>query len=229
MKNQRIILISLAAGITIVILIAVLNLLLVKKPLDLYNFDQVESGLSSQQVGELEQFIWQSLQRTQGFDEGKREIVALVRPSSFSKITKDEITNYSFLVDVDEFKATYQVSFALMRGKGFYEPPIVDCPMPGEMKYAETKCQGEKTSMLSVTVGRSLPYYFNLASGELVTVTRGVVEAGEDYLNVRVSACGNETIVSEAREEVAAWIKSLGYEPNDYQIKIPEFCDGAGN
>ena len=229
MKNQRIILISLLAGIIIVILMAILNVLLVRKPLDIYNLDQIDSGLTNSEVGDLERFIWESLQRTQGFDDSKSEIIALVRPSSFSKITKDGITNYSFLVDVDEFKATYQVSFALVGNKGFYEAPMVDCPTPDLMKYPETYCKGEKTSTMSVTIGRNLPYYFNLSSGELVTVTLGRNEANEEVLNVRVSACGNETIVAEARDKVNVWIKSLGYEPSDYKLNIPEFCDGAGN
>ena len=229
MKNQKIILISVAAGMVVILLLALLSTLMTKKQLDLYNIDQVDSRLSGQEVGELEGYLWQSLQRTQGFDEDKQEIIALIRPSSFVREESDGVTSYSFLMDVDEFKATYSVSFALMKGKGFYEAPMVDCPAPELMKYADTYCKGEKTSTMSVTIGRSLPYYFNLESGELVTVTRGVDDAGEEYLQARVSACGNETIVAKTTEAVQKWIKSLGYEPSDYKIKVPEFCDGAGN
>ncbi|MBQ3296996.1 hypothetical protein IJH01_02650 [Candidatus Saccharibacteria bacterium] len=225
MKNQRIIIVSLLAGVIIVILLALLSVLLAQKPLKLVNLDQVDSGLSNSEVGDLERFIWESLQRTQGFDNETNEIIALIRPSSFSKVEQDNITNYSFLIDVDEFKATYQVSFALMGNKGFYEAPMVDCPTPDLMKYPETYCKGEKTSTLSVTVGRSLPYYFNLASGELVTVTSGRDEASKEVLNIRVSSCGDEVIKSEARKEVESWIQSLGYEPSDYQFNVPEFCD----
>ncbi|MCR5700156.1 MAG: hypothetical protein K6G49_01860 [Candidatus Saccharibacteria bacterium] len=229
MKNQRIVLISLAAGIIIVILVALLGVLLAKKPLNLENLDQVDSGLTSSEVTDLEKYIWESLQRTQGFSDNQVEIVALIRPSSFSKVTNDNITNYNFLIDIDEFKATYLVSFALMGNKGFYESPMIDCPTPELMKYPETYCKGEKTSTTTVTIGRSLPYYFNLSSGELVTVTLGKTEANEEVLNVRVSSCGNETIVAETREKVNAWIESLGYEPSNYNIEILEFCDGAGN
>ena len=229
MKNQKVILISLATGIMVVILVAVLSVLLAKKPLVLDNLDQIDSGLTNSEVGNLEKFIWESLQRSQGFEADKSEIVALIRPSSFSRVVKDEVTNYSFLVDIDEYQATYQVSFALIGNKGFYESPMVDCPAPDLMKYPETYCKSEKTSTLSVTVGQSLPYYFNLSNGELVTVTAGRDEAGEEVLNARVSACGNETIVAEARDGARSWIKSLGYKPSNYVINIPEFCDGAGN
>lgn len=229
MRNQRIILISLMAGLIIVILFALLCVLMTKKQLDLYNWDQVDSGLSSGEVNDLEKYLWESLQRTQGFDNDKSEIIALVRPSSFSKVAKDDITNYSFIVDIDEFKATYQVSFALVGNKGFYESPMIDCPTPDLMKYPETYCMGEKTSTMSVTIGRNLPHYFNLDSGELVTITINRTENKEETLNVRVSSCGDQTIMEKAKSEVDAWIESLGYEPSDYKIMIPEFCDGAGN
>ena len=49
---------------------------------------------------------------------------------------------------------------------------------------------------------------------------------GKEYLNVRVSSCGNTEIMNNARTEVEKWIKSLDYEPDDYEIKVPEFCDG---
>ncbi|MBR3248939.1 hypothetical protein IKF89_02830 [Candidatus Saccharibacteria bacterium] len=227
MKNQRIILISLAAGVVVVILVAVLGVLLHQKKLDLYNIDQVESGLSSSEVSELEGFIWQSLKNNHGLSDETVGLKVLIRPSSFERVVQNDVVNYDFLIDVDDLKATYEVSFALMKGQGFYESPVVDCPVPSLMKYSGTYCRGEKTSTMTVTVGRELPYYFNLASGELVTVTLAREETGEEYLNVRVSACGNEAVAVNAREEVQEWIKSLGYNPDDYQIKIPEFCDGA--
>lgn len=227
MKNQKIILISLVAGVVIVILVAVLSVLLHQKKLDLYNIDQVESELSSGEVSELEGFIWQSLKNNHGFSDDTTGLKVLIRPSSFERTVQNEVVNYDFLIDVDALKATYEVSFALMKGQGFYESPVVDCPAPGLMKYPGTYCKSEKTSTMTVTVGRELPYYFNLASGELVTVTSVRDEEGEEYLNVRVSACGDGAIVTRAREEVREWIESLGYNPDDYQIKIPEFCDGA--
>lgn len=226
MKNQRIILMSLIAGFIIVILVAVLGMMLNKKPLYLYNLDQVESNLNNNQIGELENFIWESLKRTQGFNSDTKEIIVLVRPSSFSKFTKDEITNYNFIIDVDEFKATYEVSFALMRGEGFYESPIIDCPTPDLMKYPGTKCKGEKTSTLTVTMGRYLPYYFNLDTGELVTVMRGTTETADEILNVKVSSCNNERVKVAARQKVEEWIESLSLKPADYKIVIPEYCDG---
>ena len=227
MKNTRIITIAIVTCMSLVVVGAVVGVLTSKKPLELYNIDQVDSGLSSREIAELEGYIWESLQRTQGFETDKQEIIALVRPSSFVRKVEGEVESYEFLIDIDEFKATYEVSFALLSRRGFYEAPMVDCPAPELMKYPETVCRGEKTSMLSVTVGRELPYYFDLDTGELVTVTRGVDNTGEEYLNVRVSSCGNQVVVNKAQDAVEGWIEDLGYEPADYKIVVPEFCDGG--
>lgn len=223
MKRQRVVLSSVAVGLVVVILIALLGVFSATKKLDLVNFDQMESGMTVSQVGQLENYLWESLQRTQGFDDEKREIVALVRPSSFTRTEKDGIVSYDFLVDVDEFRATYEVSFALMRGKGFYEAPVVDCPAASLMKYAGVECVGEKTSGLSASLGQFLPDYFYLESGELVTVTM----AGGEALSARVGACGNETIVSKTTEAVRRWAAGLGYELSAEQIKVEKFCDGG--
>lgn len=218
-----------AAGFVVVILAGVLQALLQTRKFELGNLDQVESGLSSTEVAELEEFVEESLERIHGkFNEGQ-EVVALVRPSSWVRTKKNGVVNYEFLVDVDEFLATYRVSFAMMKGSGFYEAPNVECPEPSLMKYADVECRGEKTSTFSVTVGRSLPYYFNLADGRLVTVTRGVGGASDgfgEFLQVRVSACGDETVKAAARREVEEWIAGLGYAAEKYKIEIPEFCDG---
>ena len=133
---------------------------------------------------------------------------------------------YKFLMDLDEYKATYEVSFGLAIGKGFYEPPRVACPLSAQMKYPETNCVGQRATTSVSTFEFKLPYYFRLDSGEFVTVTAEYADDGKEYLNVRVSSCGNTEIMNNARTEVEKWIKSLEYEPSDYEIKVPEFCDG---
>ncbi len=225
MKKMRAIVVAMLASFALIAVIAVFSVITATKKLEIVNLDQVESGLSSAEVSDLERYIWESLQRTEGFDAEKNEIKALIRPSSFVKTTKDNIRSFDFLVDVDEFRATYRVSFALYRQEGFYESPVIDCPEPEEMKYTETTCKGEKTSALTVTVGKYLPYYLESASGGIVTVTKKTDDAGE-YLDAKVNNCGNETKVPLITGEIEKWIESLGYRVEDYRIKVMEVCDG---
>ena len=225
MKKLRAIVVAMLTSFALIVIIAVVATVTATKKLEIVNLDQVESGLSSAEVNDLERYIWESLQRTEGFDEMKNEVKALIRPSSFVKTEKDNVRSFEFLVDVDEFRATYRVSFALYRQEGFYESPVIDCPEPEEMKYAETTCRGERTSALSVTVGKYLPYYLKSASGETVTVTKKTDDAGE-YLDARVNNCENETKVPLITGEIEKWAESLGYRASDYRIKVTEVCDG---
>lgn len=226
MKNQRLILITAFVTIITIILLAIPSVLSSTKPFEITNFDQLEHHLTSSQTSELETFIHQSLIHTKALTSGQSGITALIRPSSFSQISKDNITNYQFLIDIDSLRATYVVSFALMRGEGFYESPVIDCPLPAMAKYPDNTCRSEKSSTLTVTLGQYLPFYYNLPSGELITVTRGINPDQTDYLSVRVSSCGNTEILSKAQESVVSWISSLGYSADNYQINIPEYCDG---
>ena len=167
-----------------------------------------------------------------GFEELDNLIETVIEDAQaklFERQEKDGVVLYKFLMDLDEYKATYEVSFGLAIGKGFYEPPRVACPLPAQMKYPETNCVGQRATTSVSTFEFKLPYYFRLDSGEFVTVTAEYADDGKEYLNVRVSSCGNTEIMNNARTEVEKWIKSLDYEPDDYEIKVPEFCDGEAS
>ena len=156
--------------------------------------------------------------------------------------------NYEFLIDIDEFRATYRVGFALYGNQGFYEIPLVECPHPDQMKYADTYCIGEKTSTMSVALGAELPYEFQSETGGVARVTRSVDDERGEYLNVRVNNCGNGESASGANvngasdgasemsvnganvakitKEVLGWARGLGLELEDDMIKVTEVCDG---
>lgn len=140
-RNTKIALIAILSVVVIIILSALVGIITSKKRLELYNIDQIDSGLSTGEIEELEGFIWQRLKDTQGFED-EAGIIALIRPSSYVWTEENGIKSYQFIVDIDEFKATYEVHFALVGDEGFYESPGIDCPVPELMKYAETNCDG---------------------------------------------------------------------------------------
>ena len=227
-KNIKTILITVLACFALILVIAVIRVLTLRKPIELYNVDQINTGMTDQEIDDLEKYVGESLKANEEY----KDIVgikALIRPASFERQEKDGVVLYKFLMDLDEYKATYEVSFGLAIGKGFYEPPRVACPLPAQMKYPETNCVGQRATTSVSTFEFKLPYYFRLDSGEFVTVTAEYADDGKEYLNVRVSSCGNTEIMNNARTEVEKWIKSLDYEPDDYEIKVPEFCDGGAN
>lgn len=225
--NARIILIVVLMVFALIVTMSAIGVLTEERPLEITNLDQVESGLSSGEVKSLEKFIWEDLRVSQEFGEDKTGVVALVRPSVFVKYDEGEIRHYDLIVDVDEFRQSLAVKFAL-KGEGFTETPVIECVRPELMKYAETKCESGRTTAATVTVGRELPHYFSLESGEFVTVTLKN-DGMQEHLNIRVSSCGSEAVKARALEAVKAWMRGLGYEPDDYEFKIPELCDGAAS
>ena len=227
MKNKNIKILAMVGLVCLMLIIVVAAILQLtfKKPIDLYNIDQVNTGMTDREIDELEKLVGESLSSNQEY-KNRTGIKVLIRPASFERKVKDEVTLYKFLIDIDEFKDTYEVSFGLVSGKGFYEPPTVTCPLPVQMKYPEKNCTGQQAAPRAPTFEFELPHYFRLASGEFVTVTADYSSDGQEYLNVRVSSCGNSGIIDAARMEVEKWIKSLEYEPSGYEIVIPEFCDG---
>lgn len=143
-KKAKLIMMAVVVAFILLIGSALINVLMATKSLRIINIDQVESGLSGQEVSDLEGFLWQSLRDSYGFDEQKTEIIALIRPSSLIMTDKDGIKSYEFLIDIDEYKTTFQVSFSLMNGKGFYESPDIVCPVKELRKYPDNCCKGKK-------------------------------------------------------------------------------------
>ena len=142
LRNAKIILGVIVVAFILIIGGALVRSLTEVKALNLYNIDQVDSGLSGSEINDLEGFVWQFLKDNQGFDDDKTGVIALIRPSSFVKVKDGNISSYEFLVDIDEFKTTYQVSFALVDGEGFYEAPDIGCPVKELMKYSDNCCNG---------------------------------------------------------------------------------------
>ena len=228
-KNIKIIIISVLSCFVLIVVCAAISALTVRKPLDLYNINQINSELSSKEISSLEDYIWKYSQDNFNYDDNKKDIQALIRPSSFEKMEVGDSTNYSFLIDIDELKITYQISFSLIDHDEFYESPEIKCATGEQTKYPDTPCVGRESSPYVDTAAflDELPYYFDLPTGEFVTVTLESPYGEEEYLEVRVSSCGDAIVKDAARAEVQSWISSFGYNANDYDIKIPEFCDGS--
>lgn len=224
-KNVKTVLIAALACFAVIVVFSAIMTLIAKKPVDLYNIDQINTGMTDKEIDDLEKRIGESLKANTNYKD-RTGVKALVRPASFERKEKDGVVLYKFLMDIDEYKDTYEVSYGITEGKGFYEPPTVVCPLPEQMKYPETQCEGQRTAAGVSALGLELPYYFRLGSGEFVTVTSSYSGDGKIHLDVKVSSCGDVEVMNAAKAEVEKWIKSQERDPDDYDIRVPELCDG---
>jgi len=214
LRNVKIVAgIILIVAVVAVVIGVLINVIFAEKKVELYNIDQVNSGLSSGEVGDLEEFIWQSLKDLQGFDEDKKGIIALVRPSSYIWYEKDGVKSYEFLMDIDEFKATYEVSFALVDGEGFYESPNITCPPSELMKYPETDCQGGEAS----ATAPSVKYSDGMAYLDILVepIDTKVEIKGREYRNAVYGAEPGTYVATVTREGVSSVEYTLELKENE--------------
>lgn len=227
LKRIKIISLSMFILSLCIIIYSAVSEILTKKSLIIYNFDQLNSSLSSSDLGNLEKFLYDVLVSSENLQAVTDNTKALIRNSSYIEEETDNGKKYNFIVDIDDYHATYKVGFHIVNGKGFYENPNVECPEPDLMKFQDTECNVNGTSTFTVTVGSHLPYSFNLDTGELVTLSSRYSSQGEEYVEAEVSSCGDQSIIDKTKLAISDWIESIGYNPTNYKIEIPEFCDGG--
>ncbi|MBR2710749.1 hypothetical protein IKF02_03975 [Candidatus Saccharibacteria bacterium] len=203
--------------------------IMAKKHLVIYNFNQLNSSLSPEDLNDLEGFLYDTLVSNENLQPNTDGIEALIRNSSYVEEKTDDGKKYNFLVDVDDYHVTYEVGFYIINGKGFYESPSIGCPEPELMKFQDTSCNANGTSSFTVTIGDYLPYSFDLDTGEFVTLFSGYSSQKEEYIEVEVSSCGDQAIIEKTKFAISEWIESIGYNPTNYKIEIPELCDGEGH
>lgn len=167
-SSQKVkIVIALVASFLILIMTGfVINIMNSVKPVILYNIDQIDSGLSESEVDDLENYIWRNLKDSQGYNNDKNTIEVLIRPSSFQKkVAMYDIISYNFLVDVDKFKVTYEVSFTLSGDEGFYEAPTITCASISQTKYPNVNCNGRESRVTLEVPSMGFVYKDNLVGG----------------------------------------------------------------
>lgn len=154
-----------------------------------------------------------------------RNIEGTIRENTFKKTLYSESTNWSFILDMDEIKLTYLISYSTPNGnEQISEPLFVSCPTKDESKYPETKCIGSYDS------GTTLESYLPLKGKTTDGYSYSVYSASEnDQPQIRIYAesCGIEKINESIKATVLGWISENGFNPDDYTILTYEICDNS--
>lgn len=230
-KKARLVIGVIVGLLVFIVVFGIVRELVVKPRLEIYNMGQSELKLSGRVFDSLKNYLWSGLQSNIWFDEDKTGVRVLIRPSSISIVENEETKDYDFLIDVDEYKATYRILFTIYKERGIEElddSPLMICPKKELMKYPETECDDTEMEIDEDGIEAYLPETFDLNTGEYVIVTS--VEDEEDALEVTVSSCGeDETIIERTHAKVIEWIQSLGLDEDEYSINILEKCDGEAS
>lgn len=161
--------------------------------------------------------------------EGKVEIEAVVREGTFLQDMNDEVANYSFLVDIDEYQQTYEV---VMAWSNVIEVPngiMISCPETRLMKYPEAECVAMYNTSQDVKNIEDNPIYDDLpisvdefdygSRSSLRYDIRAFFNSDNQLVVTIVDYSGGNY------ENALKKIRELGYNPDDY---IMEYVNQAG-
>lgn len=139
------------------------------------------------------------------------------------KTENNKTGSATFFVDFDDIEQSYFVSLFWPDQNDGSPNIVISCPLL-DSKYPNTPCKTESNS--SSELINYLPYSKTLDSGEEYTVTYKYNNS-DTYIEVQINSCGNMTLVESALTSAKEWIKSLNFNPNNYQIYAPtNLCDG---
>lgn len=196
---------------------------------EISNIDRIELKVHPTVKSIIQKRLREAIDLAYGIEDD-REPVGVIRKESISiKDEKDGTKQYNFLVDVDEYELTYRAEVWEKKEKKNSEV-FFYCVPPSQSKYPDNFCVGYNgQSTLSVTIGYSLPltakktmngYYYD---AKIKYKEKSIWP----YVDIFVSSCGSQKIKDEARNDFRDWIKEQGYDPNLFEIQVPDNCTGG--
>lgn len=157
-------------------------------------------------------------------------ISAKMREGTYSRDESDDLTSVSFLVDIDEYKQTYEVMIGWSDKKVVSDPILISCPVKRLMKYPEANCiamyndSQDLENIEKNPIYEKLPIivdYFDYYSRKGIRYeVRGYFNEDNELVLTVVDYSGGN--LENAKKKV----RELGYNPEDYKIK---YVDQSGN
>ncbi|MBP5656298.1 hypothetical protein J6X15_01795 [Candidatus Saccharibacteria bacterium] len=182
--------------------------------------------LSQKELNEINQSLKIMLKSNYGLDDDAlNKVKAVVRENSM-KIEQDEktkkVTAAQFLMDINDPKLTYEVSFDSRLSDTTFK-----CPELGLMQDANVFCIGsDKQSTIDVALGKYLPFRAKTESGTYFSIWRDYDDNNSPRLEMYASICGDEEKGKEVLSTIKGWIKEKGVNPDSIPINYQSsYCD----
>jgi len=228
--KQKIALVAVILLIPVVIIVSVVMMNLPKGPIaKIQNLDQYMTTASDSDKYKLQSNLYKFLKSKHKADI--EELNIYIRDNSYKENgVDDEDKMADFIIDIEEIKASYTVSFVFPGNNLTSENPTFDCPALSEMKYPETNCKGMYNSTEKLQQEQASPINailpivvdeFDKSTGKATRYDiRGFFDAENDYkFNITIIdySCGN-------KETALQVIRDKGFNPDDYTIVYQDEC-----
>lgn len=196
---------------------------------EISNIDKVDFNIHPTVKSIVQSRLYEAIDLAYGVEEGK-DPVGMIRKETVSAKDEDDGTRmHNFLVDVDNYKVTYRAEVWERKEKKNSEV-FFYCVPPSQSKYPDNFCVGYNgQSTISVTIGYSLPLKAKKTeSGYLYDAKIKYKDNSIwPYIDIFVNSCGRKKIKEEVLIDFKNWIRDQGYNPEIYDIQIPDNCTGG--
>lgn len=147
-----------------------------------------------------------------------------IRTESFSIKTNNTNKSATFLIDIDNLKQTFKISYAWSPTSTNKLPSnfSVDCPQNTEMKYEGTFCEGMYNDTSSPSL--YLPHSFlaeNNNDGYYMEQKR--MPDGTNTIKITINACETD-MQNHLKEEAKKYLDSTAIKQNEYDIEYQNNC-----
>lgn len=147
------------------------------------------------------------------------EIIGVVRPETASYNIEEGVETASFILDIDKFEQTYNVTLSWSKSYEIDDGILIECTKKTESKYPQAKCYGMYTSSDSIRL--YLPNELTLDSGEQIIMEYGYTnEDGKEIVNIEVDSCGVRTVDELALSTAKSWIRMKGLDTEAFLYKM---------
>ena len=124
-------------------------------------------------------------------------VQATIRPESVKKENRGDATNWNFLLDVDTYQQSYNVSLHWSNSSILTDDVMIECVPKDESAYPNTICYGQYYDSTSPYL--YLPYEGRLSSGQKYTAEYGFKSSsGREVVLITLENCTTDNAKENA-------------------------------
>ena len=186
------------------------------------NLDEYMINASGEEKNILQRRLYKFLKDSFETEISKLDIY--IRDNTFVETQAEGAYLTDFIIDIDELKISYTVSYVFPIAAATAVNPVFDCPALSEMKYPETKCVGMYNSSDNIKVEAENPiaavlpisvdeYDFDYRQSVKYDIF-GYYDEESKQFSVRIIDYGGYSY-----ERALKMIRDKGFNPEDYTIE----------
>lgn len=162
---------------------------------------------------DLEQNIFLVLEENH-YTNGK-SVSGKIRTDTLQQTSEVGATSWDFLIDMDDIKLTYSISYYVPNDKQLdSEDIMVSCPQKSESKYPSNSCRSMYDN--SESLEETLPYFIDQKGESFAILAPG---DSDNELLINIFGCSTLN-KDEMIEKSKTWVDSFFINPDSFTYKV---------